>query len=227
MTIIARKWILASGVVAALMLSVLGAAVLAQGSGAVAFGSGTDAGVGDAGPEFGGHWHEGNDTAPPCNGTPPAMNDTARPLLTRAQSDELRNLTETMRSQNKTRDEIETAVQSATDSYMVANMESYNMTAQQIDLVMAKLDEVREQEVAIKNATAELRTQNLTREETRTQMQAMFGKLDQLNTELRDLLDQYDLRMPPMRGPMGSEGRGPRGGPGDCGRGMMPGNGRP
>ena len=138
--------------------------------------------------------------------------EDAQYLITEAQLEEIREASEEM-----------------IHAQMMENLESYNLTDEQImeieELLLA-IDELRDE---IKAQREEMMDSDLSWSEKREAMEPLMIEIQTLRTELKELLDSYGIIMPkPMhRAPrFGGPGfGGPEMGPGHGGPGMGDGNG--
>ncbi|MBI5001175.1 MAG: hypothetical protein HZB92_06600 [Euryarchaeota archaeon] len=191
-----KKWAIAGAIVAAIVLSALGASMAVRGS-------------------------EGSGAQESASSPQQAATDngTMRFLITREQAMDLRNLTRELLAQNLTRDEIEAQVQAASDAYMVSNMQSYGLADSEIDAVMAKLHEIREQRALMRQTMDELRSENATSQQAREEMQPLAESLRQMQADLGSMLEQYGIApFPPPHGGHGPLGRGRMGHGCECGQ---------
>lgn len=134
-------------------------------------------------------------------------------------------------------EEIRDASEQMIIDQMIENLESYNLTDEQITEIEDILLAIRELRGDIRATLEELRDRNTTFPEIREALEPLVTELRALRAELKELLDSYGI-LPPEgrmhcirwhRGPrFGGPGSGPRpGGPGIGDGGMGPGFGGP
>lgn len=119
---------------------------------------------------------------------------------------------------------------------IIENLETYGLTDAEIMEIDEMLDALEILRIESFETVKELKEQGLTREEIRAEMEPIHNEIQELRTELKDKLAEYDIILPdpPMKKGQGRRGQGfggPRngepgmGGPGfggprgDCGNG--------
>ncbi|MCK5397604.1 MAG: hypothetical protein KAJ33_05085 [Thermoplasmata archaeon] len=130
-------------------------------------------------------------------------------LITPEQNEEIRDTVLTMQEEHATRTEIRETARTMSQDFIDLNLESYGLTEAQIDEIQAKINELMDKMDEIHETRDELWDQDMNRMDIRDELQPLRDDAQEIRAELKDLLDQYGIIPPKMRGSGMDEGHGP------------------
>ncbi len=133
----------------------------------------------------------------------------AQYLLTQEQIETMRTTAQELRDEHATRTEIRETVQAMASEYVQENLESYGLTEEEIAEIQAKMTELMDKMLEVRETAHDLWGQDMNRQDIREEIQPLMDEAQEIRAELKDMLDQYGI-LPPEIGHPGMGG-GPHG----------------
>lgn len=142
----------------------------------------------------------------------------AQYLLTEEQIETMKTTAQELRDAHATRTEIRETVQAMAYDYVQENLESYGLNEEEIVEIQAKLTELMEKMLEVRETAHDLWEQDMNRQDIREEIQPLMEEAQEIRGELKELLDQYGILPPEIGHPGMGGGHGHGGRPGGFGR---------
>ena len=136
-------------------------------------------------------------------------NPDAQYLLTEEQIETMRTTAQELRDEHATRTEIRETVQAMVHEYVLENLESYGLEEAEIVEIQAKMSELMDKMLEVRETAYELHGQDMNRQDIREEIQPLIEEAQAIRAELGELLRQYDILPPEIHMP--GMGDGPQG----------------
>jgi len=117
-------------------------------------------------------------------------------LLTAEQIETIRAEAQELRDSHATRTQIRETVQNMTQACVQENLESYGLAPENITAIQAKMTELMDKMLEIRETAYELRGQDMNRQDIRAELQPLIDEAHAIRGELADLLGQYGITPP-------------------------------
>ena len=143
----------------------------------------------------------------------------AQYLLTEEQIETMRTTAQELRDEHATRTEIRETVQVMASEYVQENLESYGLEGEEIAEIQAKISELLDKMLEIRETAFDLWELDMNRQDIREEIQPLIEEAQEIRGELKDMLDQYGILPPEIHlpGMGGGCGQGHDGKPGKFG----------
>ncbi len=122
-------------------------------------------------------------------------------LLTAEQIETIRAEAQVLRDAHATRIQIRETVQNMTHACVQENLESYGLAPEEISAIQAKMTELMDKMLEIRETAYELRGQDMNRQDIREELQPLIDEAKAIRAELKGMLDQYGILPPEIQQP--------------------------
>jgi hypothetical protein len=131
----------------------------------------------------------------------------AKYLLTAEQIETMKAEAQELRDAHATRTEIRETVQDMAHGYVQVNLESYGLAEEEIGPIQARLDELVEKNLEIRERAYELWGLDMNRQDIRAELQPLIDEACEIRRDLKAMLDEHGILPPEMDHPGTGAGR--------------------